>query len=122
MRLVRGSDFERVFKQGGRARGSILLVVVRPSELAHSRLGLSIGRSIWKSAVRRNRIRRVFREAFRLAYPALPRGVDIVLVAAQPKLVPDTASTQAELLTLAHKALRKFRARTEPLPREGGGA
>jgi ribonuclease P protein component len=112
MRLVHRNDFARVFRQGRRARGAIVVVVVLENELAHSRLGLSVGRAIWKSAVKRNRVRRIFREAFRLAYPELPRGVDVVMIPAAPKLDPELAPTRAELLVLVARALATQRSRT----------
>jgi ribonuclease P protein component len=75
--------------------------------LETTRLGLSVGKTIWKSAVKRNRIRRVFREAFRLAYPELPPGLDVVLIPARPKLVPVLADIRAELVGLVLKAASK---------------
>lgn len=111
-RLVRKNDFDRAFREGSRARGAILLVVARPNGLAVTRLGLSVGRVVWKSAVKRNRVRRIFREAFRLSYPDLPVGLDLVLVPAASKLVPELAATRAELVHLAHKALRRCRERS----------
>lgn len=107
-RLVRTGDFQRAFQLGSRARGSILLVVARRNGLPGTRLGLSIGKVVWKSAVKRNRVRRIFREAFRLSYPELPAGFDLVLVAASPKLEPELAATRAELVSLARKAARRF--------------
>lgn len=106
-RLVRKGDFDRAFRQGSRARGAILVVVARANELPHTRLGLSIGKSIWKSAVKRNRVRRIFREAFRLSYPELPAGFDLVLIAAAPRLEPELAPTCAELVKLARLAARR---------------
>ena len=61
MRLVRGADFARAFEHGARARGSILLVVGFANGSERTRLGLSVGRSVWRSAVKRNRVRRIFR-------------------------------------------------------------
>jgi ribonuclease P protein component len=107
MRLVHRNDFARVFREGRRARGSIVLVVVRENGLEGSRLGLSVGRVIWKSAVKRNRVRRIFREAFRLSYPELPRGVDVIMVPAAPKLAPELAPTRAELVALVARALAR---------------
>jgi len=111
MRLVRESDFRRVFREGGRARGGSVVVVVRENEIGHTRLGLSVGKAIWKSAVRRNRIRRVFREAFRLSYPELPAGVDIVMIPAAPKLVPVLELVSTELVALSKKALARRESR-----------
>ena len=123
MRLVRERDFARVFRQGGRARGQILLVVVAPNGLEHARLGLSVGKAIWRSAVKRNRVRRVFREAFRLSWRDLPRGVDVILVPARPALRPELAATRAELVSLAHKALRRAgEPRPAAKPARGGRA
>jgi ribonuclease P protein component len=111
LRIVRENDFKKAFSEGARARGGMLVVVVRENGLPETRLGLSVGKSIWKSAVRRNRVRRVFREAFRLNRRELPAGLDVVMIAAAPKLVPDLAVVGRELVELVPKALRKQRAR-----------
>ena len=107
MRLIRERDFQRVLRTGSRARSTHLLVAVAPNGLEHTRLGISIGKRIEKSAVRRNRLRRIVREAFRLSYTELPRGVDVVVMAAEPKI--QFVTTRAELLLLARKAERRWR-------------
>jgi ribonuclease P protein component len=104
MRLVRKEDFAETFRTGRRARGNTLAVVVRANGLEHTRLGLSVGRVVWKSAVKRNRVRRIFREAFRLAYPELPRGLDVILIPAAAKLEPELATTRGELVSLVQRA------------------
>lgn len=114
MRVVKKSDFDRAFRDGARARGAVLLVVARPNGLPGARLGLSVGKAIWKSAVRRNRVRRIFREAFRLEYPRLPMGFDLVLVPAAKALEPELETTRAELVKLAHKAVRRHAEREVP--------
>jgi ribonuclease P protein component len=121
MRLARKRDFERAYAEGARARGAILAVVVRANGLGFPRFGLSIGRAIWKSAVRRNRVRRVFREAFRLSRAELP-DVDIVLMAARPGLEPVLAETQAELVRLVAQAARRLREREAAARRDASPA
>lgn len=107
MRLVRGADFQRAYRQGSRARGDLLLVVAHPNGLDHPRLGLSVGKAIWKHAVRRNRLRRLFREAFRLEQHALPAGYDLVLVPGKPRLEPRLDALRVELVKLAARAARR---------------
>ena len=75
-----GSDFERIYKLGRRAQGAGLAVVVLENERGHARLGLSVAKRHHKSAVRRNRVRRVFREAFRLSLGELPGNLDVVMI------------------------------------------
>jgi ribonuclease P protein component len=116
-RIVSKLDFERAFKEGSRARGAILLVVARPNGLDRTRLGLSVGKSVWKGAVQRNRVRRIFRESFRLSYQDLPAGVDLVLIPAAPKLVPKLDATRAELVSLSRKALRRAQEKAAGGPR-----
>lgn len=106
--MVSGKDFQRAYRQGSRARASKVLVVVCGNGLGHSRLGLSVGKRIWRQAVHRNRIRRLFREAFRLDYDELPQGLDIVLIPAEARLVATLAEVRAELVPLAAKAHRRW--------------
>jgi len=120
MRVVLARDFARAFREGSRARGELVTVVVVPNELEHTRLGLSIGKRVWKRAVRRNRVRRVFREAFRLSYGELPRGVDVVIVGSQPRIEPRLEDAQRELVRLVPKALRRWRERRGGASAEGG--
>lgn len=108
MRMRSQRDFTLAYRQGSRARGRILVVVARANGLGITRLGLSVGRKIWKSAVRRNRLRRVFREAFRLSQPDLPAGVDFILIPAEPRLETGLEPTQRELQKLAHKAWKRY--------------
>ena len=108
MRVRSGADFQRAYRSGSRARGSLLLVVVAENGLGHTRLGLSVGRRIWRRAVKRNRLRRLFREAFRLCYTNLPEGVDLILIPAEPALEPDLGTLERELVRLARKAHGRF--------------
>lgn len=107
-RLVRAADFQRVYRTGSRARGTWCTVALCANGLERTRLGLSVGKVAWKRAVDRNRARRVFREAFRLSAPRLPRGIDLVLIAAPPARQPELHALCAELEGLARKALRRF--------------
>jgi len=118
-RLVRGADFQRVYRTGSRARGTWCTLALCANGLGHTRLGLSVGKAAWKRAVDRNRARRVFREAFRLSAARLPRGLDLVLIAAPPARQPELHALCAELAGLARKALRRYEEkRAREAPRE----
>lgn len=120
MRISSPLDFARAFRRGSRARGSTLVVVIHENGLDHARLGLSIGKVVWKSAVKRNRVRRIFREAFRLEYAGLPTGHDYVLIAAEKRLEPTLEETRSELAKLAHKAQRRLAERRAQEAERGG--
>jgi ribonuclease P protein component len=114
-------DFQRAYREGNRARGALMTVAVVENGLADTRLGLSVGRAVWRRAVRRNRVRRVFREAFRLEYPRLPPGVDVVVIAAK-EVRPELGAARAELVRLSWKAWRRYREKLECGPPAGGDA
>jgi|SoiMethySBSTD1v2_1073268.scaffolds.fasta_scaffold117732_3 ribonuclease P protein component len=101
------NDFARAYAQGRRAQGEAVAVVVLENGLDRLRMGLSVGKRYARDAVPRNRMRRVLREAVRLAQHELPSGVDVVLVANVPGAVPRLAELRAALPELVARALRK---------------
>lgn len=68
-RLRTSSEFDRVFAARNAHRTGALVVHAIPNDLDVARLGLSVPRRVG-TAVRRNRIRRRLREAFREVSPA----------------------------------------------------
>lgn len=99
---------------GVRVRGRFILLVAAESlNPGVPRLGLSVGRKFHKHAVRRNRVRRVFRESFRLNRPDLP-PLDMILIPMARDKPYRLEDCQPELLYLAKKAWRKWQRRQEP--------
>ena len=78
-RIRREADYERVYARRCTVRDEILQICACENGLAHSRVGLSVGRR-WGKANVRNRLRRLYREAFRLSKQQLPPGLDLVLI------------------------------------------
>lgn len=74
------AQFDAVYKLKRRAGDDALLMFAAINNLPHCRLGMSVSKRTHGNAVRRNRIRRVIREAFRLEQHALPPGLDLVVV------------------------------------------
>lgn len=86
LRLSHAREFQAVYAARLRKPKGPLVIFARANQLAHHRLGLSIGRAIG-NAVRRNRLKRHIREAFRLLQHDLPRhegGSYDLVVAARP--------------------------------------
>jgi ribonuclease P protein component len=75
--LRKGWEFEQVYKQGKRIHGKGFTLIVRQNNLEQSRIGISVHRQI-KGAVKRNRIKRIVRESFRLHRELYPECADIV--------------------------------------------
>ena len=71
MRLLRASEFERVFEQRCSAADRLVIVYGAHNEVGHPRLGLTVSRKVG-GAVVRNRWKRCLREAFRRTQHELP--------------------------------------------------
>jgi ribonuclease P protein component len=87
-RLLKHSDFERVYKQGRRHFSSHMTVFYlrqaeAPSPEQSARVGFTVGR-VLGGAVQRNRIKRRLREAVRLRRAVL-KGAGAVDVVINPK-------------------------------------
>jgi ribonuclease P protein component len=78
-RRLRGRGVFKTIRDKGtkKSRGPLTLWAIR-NDLDFSRIGISIGRMVG-TAARRNRIKRLLREAFRLSQSALPAGYDWVI-------------------------------------------
>jgi len=78
-RLREREEFAAVYEAKVRESGGPLVVYARPNQLGYPRLGLSTSRKVG-TAVRRNRIRRLLREAFRHLQHDLPAGYDLLII------------------------------------------
>lgn len=79
LRLRSRADFSAVYDAKTRETRGPLVIYARPNQLDHPRLGLSTSRKVG-TAARRNRIRRLIREAFRHLQHDLPSGYDLLVV------------------------------------------
>jgi len=106
---IRGrAEFSAVFEPRVRESRGPIVGYARPNELGHPRLGISISRAVG-TAPRRNRIKRLLREAFRLNQHDWPRGYDLVIVVRphQPMLLADYQKILTALMIKLHSAWQK---------------
>lgn len=119
-RLLRAREFEQVF-EARQSRGDRLMIVYgRPNDMGTTRLGLVVSRKCG-GAVRRNRWKRLLREAFRRRRQDLPLAYDLVVIA-RPPAEPDLASLETSLLRLAHQVARRNRSGERRDPGANRGA
>lgn len=102
-RLRQERDFARLRREGRAYQNRYLLVSVLPNGLSHNRYGLITSKQLG-NAVKRNRVRRLCREAVRLLHPRLQVGYDVVLVARRALVEQPFNVVQRILEDLCHQA------------------
>jgi ribonuclease P protein component len=80
LRLVTPSQFSRVFDHPVKAVSDHITILAKFNDLDNPRIGLTIAKKKEKTAVGRNRIKRIIRDSFRLNQHNLP-NIDIVVIA-----------------------------------------
>lgn len=95
-----------MFESGRRIRDPSFTVIAAPGRASRARLGLAVSRKVSRSAVQRNRIKRVVRESFRKHSARLP-ALDIVVMAR-----PGAAECDNPRLATSIDALLEGTART----------
>ena len=90
-RIKNPHDFRRAFDRKRSAADASMIVYGVENGLDHPRLGLSVSKKRVRKAHDRNRVKRLLREAFRLAKADLPVGLDLVIVPRGPALTFEQA-------------------------------
>jgi ribonuclease P protein component len=102
------TDFERIYREGRRGGDSVLRVVLARNDLGFPRIAFAVAKKVGKAHVR-NRLRRLYREAFRLEKNGLP-PVDVVVSPAREAVKPTLAQVRASLV----KVVRAHASRLSP--------
>ena len=105
-RLRKTRQFEPVYRARNVLVGQYVVIYVLPNEGEHSRLGVSVSRKVG-NAVCRNRIKRIFREAFRLSKNEMPGGLDIIMIPRRGKSDWPMKEVKAELVRLLAEFVQK---------------
>ncbi len=73
-------DFLNLYKKGNCIVSRTAVVYFRKNGLSFNRLGITAGKKVG-NAVKRNRAKRIIRQAYRTSEVLMPIGIDIVIVA-----------------------------------------
>ena len=110
LRLRHRREFLAVQRGGLRHHGHLMPLIALKSTApeARTRLGITASRRVG-CAVRRNRTKRLVREAFRLERERLPRGMDLVAIARPSMAEAAFDDVRAELVAGALALGRRLR-------------
>ena len=94
--------FQRLYRSNGFAN-PLLVLYARKNRTGTNRVGITVSKKLGKAHIR-NRVRRRFREVYRLNEEAFQPGWDIVIVARSKAIDAPFADLTKAYLSLAKKA------------------
>ena len=78
--ICENRDYRRIYSRGKSLVTPQIVIYIFKNRLSQKRVGITTGKKIG-NAVKRNRARRIIREAVRTLLPDMKEGFDIILVA-----------------------------------------
>lgn len=103
-RLRRDQDFDAVFNKGKGVFDAVCGVKFAENGRRVSRFAVVVGTKVSKSAVKRNRVRRQYREILRLNLEKLKPGFDVVLLTSNKAISPTYQQKEEGLMRVLAKA------------------
>jgi ribonuclease P protein component len=106
LRLRRKAQFEAAYANGRRLGDGYFSVTVSPNKAGIPRVGLAVAVKVAGNSVKRNRIRRLIRESFRLSQLEIP-PVDLIVSARPRARDASNAELRASLAALWDKVRKQ---------------
>jgi ribonuclease P protein component len=104
-RITKTREYRAIYDAGLKVNSENFVLFGRENNLAHHRLGLTVTRKIG-GAVVRNRIKRLFREAFRKSSAAIPNHFDLIVNAKRSCVNVSFDKLHNEFISTAQKLCR----------------
>lgn len=95
-RLLNRKDFVNLNRRGKRFHTRHFIVIIKETETGINRLGITVSKKIG-NAVKRNRVKRLVREFFRLNKYHISTGCDIVIIGKRNSFLLNYTDTKKEL-------------------------
>ena len=104
LRLTKKRDFQDVYENGDVFKNRYLVMLsLKKENSGKNRTGYAVGKRLG-TAVERNRIKRLLKEAYRQKDEGVKRGYDLIFIARGPIKGKSFLETQDALLDVLHKA------------------
>lgn len=103
-RLRKQTEVQKVVKTGKSVFDPVCGIRFLKNELPDSRFAVVVGTKVSKSAVKRNRVRRQYREILRLNLENIKKGFDIVLFTSPQSLELTYAQKEERMIAVLKKA------------------
>ncbi|MDR1669559.1 MAG: ribonuclease P protein component [Oscillospiraceae bacterium] len=100
--LKQNHEFRSLYARGKNTAGVYLALYARKNRLGMTRLGITASSKLG-NAVKRNRVRRLIREAYRLQEERFIKGYDLVFVARGRAVGAEFAALRDEMPRLGQK-------------------
>jgi ribonuclease P protein component len=101
------NEFAALFRGGRRGGDDVVRVLVGPNGLAWSRIASSVPRR-YGNAVKRNRMRRLYRQAFQLEKANVPTGYDILFSPPRGSRAPSLEALRAAIVAQVTRVVRRL--------------
>ncbi len=103
-RLKKRKEFEEVFKEGKVFFGNFFLMRVKKNNFLLSRFAFVFPFKQEKSAVKRNKGKRLFREIVRHCLPSIKGGFDVILIIKSKSLVQNRKEIEEDIIRVFKKS------------------